>query len=313
MSRAAALAAAGVSLPEWMTAQAGHAGMVMPSAGQASAAPVDAPLDIAEWSYFWVGVERAHLARGTMVNGQQMYVEYWIPNQLRHPYPIVLVHGGGGQGTDWLGTPDGRPGWATYLLQEGYKVYVVDRPGHGRSPFHPDLHGSFPPQSTTLEGMSGQFTPPNAMKPAVGPYRPLHNQWPGTGEVGSHDLDQFVASQGGAYFTPGGPGGATVIEDGGRSGGAETAHMVWRQRGAMLLDKIGPAIIMTHSAGGPFGWLAAEIRPNLVKAIVAIEGGGSRSAGRTSGVFRAFRSRTIRRCRIRPRSRPSWSRRLSRE
>src|ERR1700694_2125772 len=144
MSRTAALAAAGVSLPEWMTAQASHAGMVMPPAGQASAARVEAPLDIAEWSYFWVGVERAHLARGTMVNGQQMYVEYWIPNQLRHPYPIVLVHGGGGQGTDWLGTPDGRPGWATYLLQEGYKVYVVDRPGHGRSTFHPDLDCPFP-------------------------------------------------------------------------------------------------------------------------------------------------------------------------
>jgi len=31
----------------------------------------------------------------------------------------------------------------------------------------------------------------------------------------------------------------------------------------LLLDKIGPAIIMTHSAGGPFGWLVAEIRPNL--------------------------------------------------
>jgi hypothetical protein len=37
------------------------------------------------------------------------------------------------------------------------------------------------------------------------------------------------------------------------SGGAETAHMVWRQRGAMLVDKIGPSIVMTHSAGGSFG------------------------------------------------------------
>ena len=36
------------------------------------------PLDIAEWSYFWVGVERADLARGTVVSGKQMYVEYQI-------------------------------------------------------------------------------------------------------------------------------------------------------------------------------------------------------------------------------------------
>jgi pimeloyl-ACP methyl ester carboxylesterase len=282
-------------------------------------------LDLAEWSYFWVGVEQAHLARGTVVNGKQMYVEYWTPAVVRYPYALVLVHGGGGQGTDWMGTPDGRPGWVTFLLQSGFRVYVVDRPGHGRSPFHPDLDGPFPAQTATLEAISGQFTPPNAARPAIGPYRRLHNQWPGTGEVGSPELDQLVASQGGSYVTmgglvgapqggrgtpgaaprggrgpagaraggPRGPGVATAGEgsargrgdsaialpppplDGGVSTGAETAHMVWRQRGAMLLDKIGPAILMTHSAGGPFGWLVAEVRPKLVKGIICIEGGGA--------------------------------------
>ena len=165
----------------------------------------DRALDLAEWSYFWVGVEQAHLARGTVVNGKQMYVEYWIPAQARHPYAMVLVHGGGGQGTDWMGTPDGRPGWLTCLLQAGFRVYVVDRPGHGRSPFHPDLDGPFPPQATVLEAVSGQFTPPNAGRPATGPYRKLHNQWPGTGEVGAPELDQLVACQGGSYATAGGP------------------------------------------------------------------------------------------------------------
>ena len=91
----------------------------------------------------WVNVKRAETARGAFVGGQQMYVEYMIPAQVRHPFPVVLVHGGGGQGTDWMGTPDGRPGWFQYLVQEGFKVYVVDRPGHGRSPLHPDLHGGF--------------------------------------------------------------------------------------------------------------------------------------------------------------------------
>jgi pimeloyl-ACP methyl ester carboxylesterase len=270
---------------------------------QATADRTAAALDLAEWSYFWVGVEQAHLARGTTANGKQMYVEYWIPSVVRHPLPIVLVHGGGGQGLDWMGTPDGRPGWLTFLLQEGFKVYVVDRPGHGRSPFHPDLHGPFPAQTNTLEAMSGQFTPPNASRPAVGPYRPLHNQWPGTGEVGSPELDQLVASQGGSYVTAaapaaaagpasggggrGGPGAVTASAaaaalppvDGGAASGAETAHMVWRQRGAMLLDKIGPAIVMTHSAGGPFGWLVADARPSLVKGIICIEGGGAPFGG----------------------------------
>ena len=267
-------------------------GEASPSSAQSDASSNRA-LDLAEWSYFWVGVEQARLARGTVVSGRQMYVEYWIPTQVRHPYAMVLVHGGGGQGTDWMGTPDGRPGWVTYLLQSGFRVYVVDRPGHGRSPFHPDLDGPFPPQALALEAMSGQFTPPNAARPAANAYRKLHNQWPGTGEVGSPELDQMVAAQGGSYAggsgvpggpPPGGRGGPGAQPptpppppplDGGVAAGAETAHMVWRQRGAMLLDKIGPAIIMTHSAGGPFGWLVAEVRPNLVKGIVCIEGGGT--------------------------------------
>ena len=82
-----------------------------------------------------MGVERIELARGSFVNGKQMYVESFSSGAVRHPYPIVLVHGGGGQGLDWMGTPDGRRGWAQILLEEGYKVYVVDRPGHGQSPF----------------------------------------------------------------------------------------------------------------------------------------------------------------------------------
>ncbi len=36
---------------------------------------------------------------------------------------------------------------------------------------------------------------------------------------------------------------------------------------------------MTHSAGGPFGLLVAEARPNLVKATVIIEGAGTAFAG----------------------------------
>ena len=34
----------------------------------------------------------------------------------------ALVHGGGGQGTDWTGTPDGRPGWAQRFVEAGFAV-----------------------------------------------------------------------------------------------------------------------------------------------------------------------------------------------
>ena len=307
MSRAATLGVAGAAAAAFGSLASGSAN----AAGLAQAAATASkkiPLDVAEWSYMWVNVKRAETARGAYVGGQQMYVEYMIPSQVRHPFPVVLVHGGGGQGTDWMETPDGRPGWFQYLVQEGYKVYVVDRPGHGRSPLHPDLHGGFPATHITLESLAGRFTPP-AANPANVPneYQKNHNQWPGAGNVGSPDLDQLVAGLGGSYVqTPPPPGAApgTGRQGGGapgRAGGAggrggapagppqaanaqpagqlNVQHLAWRQAGADLLDKIGPAIIMTHSAGGPFGLLVAEARPALVKATVIIEGAGSGFAG----------------------------------
>ena len=62
-----------------------------------------------------------------------LFVQYLLPARRRHEYPIVFIHGGGGQGTDWLETPDGRDGWVDYFVADGWDVYVVDRPGHGRA------------------------------------------------------------------------------------------------------------------------------------------------------------------------------------
>ena len=227
--------------------------------GPAAQAPQAAlpTIDLAEWSYFWVGVERAPLARGTVVSGTQMYVEYMIPAEVRHPYSIVLEHGGGGQGLDWMETPDGRRGWWTYFVQEGFKVYVVDRPGHGRSPFHPDLHGPFPQRATAIEGMERQFTAPEKALMPYGPQAKLHTQWPGSGLAGDPVADQVACGQGGSF-----------LQD------LERTHVIWQQRAAELLDKIGPSIVFTHSMGGPFGWLAGDIRPTLVKGIVGVEPAG---------------------------------------
>ena len=62
-----------------------------------TASPV---LDIADWGYYFYGVEHVMMARGSVVNGSQMYVEHWIPADVRHAYPVVLIHGGYGQGSD---------------------------------------------------------------------------------------------------------------------------------------------------------------------------------------------------------------------
>ncbi|HEX4997839.1 MAG TPA: alpha/beta fold hydrolase [Terriglobia bacterium] len=252
LGRAAALGFTGISASRLIgTLEAGGAPALAAEAGK--------PLELAEWSFFWVGVERADRRTGgnaeSIVNGKQMYVEYLIPARQRYAYPIVLVHGGGGQGTDWMGTPDGRRGWSSLLVEMGFAVYIVDRPGHGRSPFHPDLHGPFPARAPQLETISARFTPQAAKQPNANQFVKLHTQWPGTGEVGSPELTQLVAAEGGSFISP--------LAD---------AHLAWRKNGAQLLDKIGPAVIMTHSAGGPFGLLVAQARPRHVKGLVIIEG-----------------------------------------
>jgi len=191
--------------------------------------------------FFWVGDETVSLPMGTVPRGQ-MFVQWEAPATVTKPYPIVLVHGGAGQGTDWLGTPDGRPGWATFLVQEGYAVYVVDRPGHGRAPFHPDVLG---PMGSLFpyELISALFTSSDGG----------HTQWPGTGDADDPAVRQF------------GAGAGWLLAD------SSVAHGMERDRGAALLDEIGPSILMTASAGSPMGWLTADARPSLVKAIVALE------------------------------------------
>ena len=299
MRHATALGVAG-SAASALGALAGNEAAAAGLAAQAVGGPAaqKLALDLSEWSYMWVNVKRADTAMGSFVGGQQMYVEYMVPSRVRKPFPIVLVHGGGGQGLDWMGTPDGRPGWFQYLAAEGYRVYVVDRPGHGRSPLHPHVHGGFPARANTEEGLQGNFIPPapdNTDK-----FRRNHTQWPGPGKVGDPEVNAFIASQGGSFVQQqqpggggrqggpagrqGGPGGAPpagppVPANQQPAGAPNLAHAAWREAGAELLDKIGPAIIMTHSAGGPFGLLVAEARPNLVKATVIIEGAGTAFAG----------------------------------
>lgn len=49
------------------------------------------------------------------------------------PIPILFIHGGGGSGSNFRATPDGRLGWADRLAGRGYRSWVTDWPGAGRS------------------------------------------------------------------------------------------------------------------------------------------------------------------------------------
>jgi pimeloyl-ACP methyl ester carboxylesterase len=203
------------------------------------------PLVIADQGHFFTGLQTVAGPAGTSVYGT--HVEYQVPASVREN--LVLVHGGGGQALDMLTTPDGRPGWSTIFLRDGFAVYTVDRPGLGRSPFHPDVNGAYGPPAA-YEGFVATFAAPSP------PGLPPHTQWPGSGDRSDPSLATFLAWQ------------EPFVTD------AVRAHEDMRTGAAALLDRIGPSVLLTHSFGGGFGWLALSERRPLVKAVVAVEPAG---------------------------------------
>ena len=118
------------------------------------------PLVLAKASYFFVGGKIDTSLEGSPMVGH-MYVESMIPQRQRHPYPIVMVHGGSQTGTNFTGTPDGREGWAQYFVRRGYAVHVVDQVARGRSAHWSQVHG--PVQSPRFNFAEQRFIAPERL------------------------------------------------------------------------------------------------------------------------------------------------------
>ena len=209
------------------------------------------PLSIAKQGYLFAGGKYSTV-NGRKVMSGQLYAEFQIPAGQSHPWPIVMVHGGAQSGTNFTGTPDGREGWAQFFLRQGYAIYVVDQPGRGRAAYQADLYGAA--AGLNLETTQRQFAAPEQFK--RWPQARLHTQWPGRGEPGDPVFDQFYASQ------------MPSIQD------FTLQQELNRDAILALLEKIGPSILLTHSQSGAFGWPVADARPELVKAILAVEPNG---------------------------------------
>jgi pimeloyl-ACP methyl ester carboxylesterase len=229
----------------WVPAQAEPPKLPVPAVDQSA---------VALRGYFYVGGKYVGEPGKEIMQGQ-IYVEVLAPKDVRRPYPLVLIHGAAQTATNWQGTPDGRKGWAEYFVEQGYIVYMIDQPMRGRSAWHP---GDGATRMFTAEQEAFQFTA-NAVK-GTWPQAKKHTQWPGDGpnkgQKGDPIFDAFYATQ-----------VETVIDV------AETQRRN-QDAGAALLDKIGPAVVLTHSQSGTYGWLIADARPQLVKGVIAIEPSG---------------------------------------
>jgi pimeloyl-ACP methyl ester carboxylesterase len=85
------------------------------------------------------------------------------------------------------------------------------------------------------------------------PQAHFHTQWPGGDAPGDPVFDAFYATQ------------VPMIADFTRQQELNRDALI------ALLERIGPAILLTHSQAGAYNWPVADARPSLVKAILAIE------------------------------------------
>ncbi len=176
---------------------------------------------------------------GQTYHGDHAYVFYQVPVKARQ-YPLVMWHGIGQFSRTWETTPDGREGFQNIFLRKRYAVYLIDQPRRGRA------------GRGTVEGT---FTPAPDEQGWFGTFR--LGIWPDFFEGVQFSKDPEALNQ---YFRQMVPNVGPIDID-------VNVNAV-----SALFDKIGPAILVTHSHSGGMGWRTA-IKNSNVKAIVSFEPG----------------------------------------
>ena len=170
------------------------------------------------------------LPDGQTFHGDHTYVQYQIPPNARK-LPLVMWHGGGQMARTWESTPDGRDGFQNIFIRRDFSTYILDQANRGRAG-----RATVPFTINVVPGEQAIFT---TFRLGVWP-----NYFPGVQfPRDAASLEQYYEQQ-----TPNtGPGSSALISDG----------------VAALFAKIGPGILLTHSASGRPGWLTATKSSNV--------------------------------------------------
>jgi len=186
---------------------------------------------------------------------EQMYVQYTLLAEPTYPFPVLMWHGGGQTGVTWEDTPDGRPGWQQRFLEAGFDVYVSDAVERGRASFakSPEFFADEPVFRSQQDAWRMfRFGPLAGFDPDPAKRVFFENgQWPA--EATDQYQKQVVARW---------------------VGHEEITQAAYD----LLVERVGPCVIVSHSQSGAFSTKAALNNPEKVKAVVTVEPSGAADA-----------------------------------
>src|SRR5688572_3724290 len=251
----------------------------------------------------------------------QMYVQFQIPQRKSGPgWPVIMVHGSTHTGAALESTPDGREGWFPYFVRKGVATYVVDQSGRGRSGFDQSvlheaearINGGDPKAATELIPNFGRITDNGAWTAWFGHLLPagsnvtngklVRHGDPGDPEKPTdgrpHVAPKFPMDAVAQYYKQLVPN-AEVTLPGSTCATCTPQNLspanTWTpQNLALLVERLGGAIVATHSQSGIMGHHMVRIlrergKLNLVKGLITIEGGCSLpNSGLTAADFDAI-------------------------
>lgn len=242
----------------------------------------------ATFGNFYVG--NPDIDASTVIDGRAEIV-YTQPTTTTHKSPVVMVPGLGLSPYIYRTTPDGRRGWMEYFTEAGHPVYVFNPPRNVDSGGLDTVALQNSDSASLSRWSIDRAWPTWGFGPEAGtPYEDV--RYP------VESVDQLVASFP-AYVSTGRGGGGTQggAQNGRRSrnqnstsgdatestagnqtgtatgGGGGSRFASSRETAALeaLLNRVGPAVLLVHSAGGGSGFAVAQAVPDLVDGIVAVE------------------------------------------